>query len=277
MNTDSLRYIHSWHYEMLANQERSSFYDHLIKDHCRDKVVLEIGTGSGLLAVLEIKHGAKKVICCEENPLLALAARNLFRRLGVEEKIQLIAKKSNDIATEEIPAADVILHELFGSDPFGEDCIPTLADARRFLKNGGFFLPEKIQLIYQAIPPTPLEKKLFYADVELLEMEELLKQIHPGLREKASATSEIFKLPATSIDSLLEKPYAFEEHNPKIRGVDAVEVSFLIQHGDLQLQAAGFETTHKRQHWSPMVFYKMDVPSDHLSFAVKNQNKLTVS
>jgi predicted RNA methylase len=147
-SSSPLQYIHSWHYDMLVNQERSQFYSDLIRDNCRDKVVFEIGTGSGLLAVLAVKHGAARVICCEENPMLAMAARQLFKRLKLEDRIELIAKNSKDIVTADLPPVDIILHELFGSDPFSEEMLPTLADARRFLKPDGYFLPEKVQLIY---------------------------------------------------------------------------------------------------------------------------------
>jgi predicted RNA methylase len=273
-----LQYIHAWHYDMLANQERSQFYNELIKDNCRDKIVLEIGTGSGLLAALAIKHGAKKVICCEENPLLAFAAMQLFKRLGLEDRIQLISKKSNDIGTDDIPAVDVILHELFASDPFGEEFIPTLSDARRFLKPEGIFLPEKIQIIYQPIRGHHLPEKLYFEDIELIEMGQLLSQVHPSLRvrDRTDTVSEVYALPVVSIAELLKTPYSFVETNDKLIDVDAVEVTFLIIHQDRKLQAAVFQASEGRIHWYTLVFYKLDIQSNHLHFAVKDQVKLTV-
>jgi predicted RNA methylase len=278
IDPQELKYIHAWHYDMLINQERSQFYNDLIKDHCRDKIVLEIGTGSGLLAALAIKHGAKKVICCEENPLLAFAARQLFKRLGIEDRIQLIAMKSNDIATSEIPPVDVVLHELFASDPFGEEFIPTLKDARRFMAPDGIFLPDSIQIIYQPIRANHLPEKLYFGDIELIEMSQLLSQVHPSLRvrDRADTVSEIFSLPAVKISDLLDTPYSYTEKNDKLVDVDAVEVSFLIIHENKKFQAAQFQATEGRIHWYSLVFYKLDVHSNQLKFAVKDQVKLTV-
>lgn len=209
--------------------------------------------------------------------MLALAAQHLFRRLGVEDQIHFLPKNSKAIETHEIPPVDLVLHELFGSDPFGEDFIPTLADARRFLKPGGIFLPEQIQIIYRPIPLSDLEEKLYYGEIKLIEMEQLLKHVHPGLRQRSHGPVDVFSLPPSPIASLLDAPFSYEARDPKLAGVDAVEVSFLIQHGGKSLQAASFESVGPRRHWSPMVFYKLDVPSDKLFFSVKNQNKLTVA
>jgi 16S rRNA G966 N2-methylase RsmD len=270
--------VHAWHYDMLIHHERSQFYNDLIQDHCRDKIVLEIGTGSGLLAVLAVQHGAKRVICCEENPLLAMAAAQLFQRLGVADRIDLICKNSKNIKTEEIPQVDVILHELFGSDPFEEEMVPTLRDAKRFLKPDGIFLPEKIQLVYQPVVGQKLLKNLSFGDIQLTEMAELLSQVHPVLR--ARVKNELFPeghaLPPVSIADLLETSYTFTETNENLVDVDAVEISFRILHKDRQMLAASFDRKDERVHWFPLMFYKVDPSAKTLSFSVKDHVRLLV-
>jgi len=276
------RYIHSWHYDMLINQERSYFYNQMIKDHCKDKVVLEIGTGSGLMAALAIKHGAKQVICCEENPLLAMAAQTFFRRLGIEDKITLFTQNSKSIGTHEIPPVDVVLHELFGSDPFGEEVVPTLSDAKRFMKAEAIFLPEKIQLMYRPILQRGLPEKIFFEEFHLREMELLLSQVHPGLRNKEpdqlsdGISSTSYFLPEVSMKELTQTPYQYTENNPKLVDVDAVEVTYLIVHQGKKLQAAQFNNETTRVHWYPLVFLKLDVPSGQLRFSTKDNVKLMV-
>lgn len=274
----NLRYIHSWHYEMLTNKERNQFYSDLIKENCQGKVVFEIGTGSGLVAALCIRHGAEKVICCEENPMLAAAAKALFKRLGIENKIQLIAKNSKDIGTNEIPAVDVILHELFASDPFREEAVPTLTDAQRFLKRDGIFLPDTIQLLYQPIRGHELPMKIEFEGIELIEMEYLLSDVHPSLRkrDRALLASEVYSLPSVTMRELISKPYFYKEKNPKLCDVDAVEITYNIIHGNLKMQAAQFGTSGEREHWFPMVYYKMNIPSDELEFSVKDNVKLLI-
>lgn len=273
-----LKNMHSWHFDMLLSKERNDFYNDLIRDNCKGKVVFEIGTGSGLLSVLAVRHGASKVICCEENPLLIEAATQLFKRLGVADKIQLIEKNSNKIKTEEIPPVDVVLHELFGSDPFEEEFIPTLQDARRFMKADGIFLPDQIQIIYQAIPQGPIIKEISYDSIDLKEMNLVLPQVHPGLRVRDRSKSKTYSLPPVKIQSFLEKPYSYTHKNPELVDIDALEVTYLILHDDKVHQAAEFEniSLHQRVHWFPLIFSKMDPDADEVTFQVDNKVKLSV-
>lgn len=270
------QYIDSWHYEMLLSAERNQFYEDLIRENCKGKVVLEIGTGGGLLAVLAIRHGAEKVICCEENPAIAKAAQGLFTRLKLEDRIQLLMKNSRDIQTDEIPKADVILHELFGSDPFAEEMVPTLKDAQRFLKPGGILLPEKIQLVYKPLSNFNLPTKIVYKGIELLEMDYLISEIHPFLRvrDQAGPFGKGVLLPEVFISDLFEKPYSYIEKNKNLVGVDAIEVSYFIIHQGHRLQAAQFDAYQGRQHWETMIFSKVDVGSDQIIFSTKDHVRL---
>lgn len=273
---EASKYIHAWHYDMLANHERSQYYTDLIKENCKDKIVLEIGTGSGLVAALAVKHGAKKVYCCEENPYLADVAQKLFKRLKIEDKVQLFAKNSSQIATDEIPPVDVVLHELFGSDPFEEYMVPALKDARRFMKPAAIFLPEKIQIIYKPIYNQQLPQKLHFEDIELLEMSKLISAIHPALRVRDGDDSSYFSLPEVSVSELLEKSYSYTEKNPKLAGVDAIELTYLIKHNGRVLQAAEFNPPPGRVHWFPLTFLKQDEPSDSVTFSAQGDVQLVV-
>jgi 16S rRNA G966 N2-methylase RsmD len=273
-----LKNLHSWHFDMLLSKERNDFYNDLIKDNCKDKVVFEIGTGSGLLSVLAVRHGARKVICCEENPLLIEAATQLFQRLGVADKIQLIQKNSKDIKTEELPPVDVVLHELFGSDPFEEEFIPTLQDARRFMKPDGIFLPDQLQIIYQVVPQGPIIQELTYDGISLIEMNQILPQVHPGLRVRNRSLSKTYKLPPVKITSFLEQPYSYTHKNSDLVDIDALEVTYLILHQDKVFQAAEFATVglNQRVHWFPLIFSKMDPDADQVTFQVEDRVKLSV-
>lgn len=230
------------------------------------------------MSALAVQHGAQKVICCEENPLLASASKQLFKRLGLEDKIHFIDRNSKEISTHEIPQVDVILHELFGSDPFGEEVVPTLKDAKRFLKADGIFLPEKIQIIYRPLNDYTLPEKIHFRDIHLLEMETLLSHVHPGLRKKdlSPAGNAYFSLPEISMAELIEEPYTYTETNQALENTDAIEVSYLIIHQKNQLQAAIFNETSAHGHWYPLVFFKLDVPSKQITFSTQNDVKLMV-
>ena len=154
--------------------------------------------------------------------------------------------------------------------------VPTLRDAQRFLKPDGILLPEKIQIIYQPLATKQLSENLVFQDIELLEMTELLTQIHPSLRARPQGPENIHSLPEICVKDLLGQPYAYTEINEDLQNVDAVEVSFNIIHGKHKFQAAKFATEHGLAHWHPLYFYKLDVSSNEISFFAKDNLQLGV-
>jgi 16S rRNA G966 N2-methylase RsmD len=271
--------IHAWHYDMLIDHQRNHFYEEIIKKNCKDKVVLEIGAGSGLMSVLAIRHGAKQVICCEANPLLAKAAELLIRRMGLQDKIRLIQGFSTDIPTDSIPKVDMVLHELFASDPFAEDVIHSLRDAKRFMKPDAIFVPEGIQITYQAVQGHELRQELKFAGIELLEMTQLLGQVHPALRNNKTPGIEnkTYFLPKVSMESLVKNSYDYLETNPELVGIDAIELTYMIYDGETQMQAAPFGLLAENRHWSTLFFYKTNLDGTQLQLHLDNELKLVVN
>ncbi|WP_413292759.1 50S ribosomal protein L11 methyltransferase [Bdellovibrio sp. HCB185ZH] len=265
--------VHAWHYDMLIDHERNHFYETIIKNNCKDKVVLEIGAGSGLMSVLAIRHGAKKVYCCEANPLLAKAAELLINRMGMQDRITLIQGFSTDIPTDAIPKVDMVLHELFASDPFAEDVIHSLRDAKRFMKPDAIYVPEGIQLTYQAVHGHALRQELKFAGIELIEMTQLLGQVHPALRNNNNPgfPNKTYFLPKTSMESLVKNSFDHQETNPDLVGIDAVEVTYKIYDHETEMQAAPFGLLAENRHWSTQFFYKTNLQTDHLHFCLNEQ------
>ncbi|HEX7674073.1 MAG TPA: class I SAM-dependent methyltransferase [Bdellovibrio sp.] len=277
--TPPLSPIHAWHYDMLLDQDRNNFYERIIRENCRDKIVLEIGAGSGLMSVLAIRHGAKQVICCEKNPMLAMAAEVLINRMGLKDRITLIKQYSTEIPTEQIPKVDIVLHELFASDPFAEDVIHSLRDAKRFMKPDAIFLPEGIQIVYQAVHGHGLRQELKFAGIELKEMTQLLGQVYPALRNNQNPgfPNKTYYLPKVSMESLIKNSYDYLETNPDLIGVDAIELTYKIYQGDVEMQAAPFGLLADNRHWSTLFFYKTNLKTDKVQFSLEDEIKLLVN
>jgi protein arginine N-methyltransferase 1 len=129
----------SGHYPMIRDTVRVLSYRQAISRHCRDRTVVEIGCGSGLLSILAAKAGARRVVAIEESGIAELAAE-MFRVNGVADRIELRRANSRDVELDE--PAEVIVHEILGTDPFDEGLLPALADAReRLLAPGGRLIP----------------------------------------------------------------------------------------------------------------------------------------
>lgn len=107
-------------------------------------VVLDIGTGSGLLAMLACRGGAGRVYAVERGQILEVAWQ-LARHNGLEKCIEFIPGYSTKVELPE--RVDLVVAELIGDFGLDEGIWPVFADARRrFLKEGGRLLPDGLGL-----------------------------------------------------------------------------------------------------------------------------------
>jgi tetratricopeptide (TPR) repeat protein len=139
------RTVPEWHVPMMNEQNRNqAYFDALKAVITPNSSVFEIGTGSGLLAMMAAKLGAKKVTTCEAVPLIAETARQIIKDNQFENTIEVIAKKSVDVEMgKDMPEqADILVSEIFSSELLGEYVLPSLEDAkRRLLKPQGKIIP----------------------------------------------------------------------------------------------------------------------------------------
>ena len=88
---------------MVRDEARNAAYDAALRRAVTPGMrVLEIGTGSGLLAMMAARAGARHVYTCEVVPQIAQAAREIVARNGYAERITVLDKHSNAIAPDEI-------------------------------------------------------------------------------------------------------------------------------------------------------------------------------
>lgn len=120
----------SGHFWMVRDPVRVTSYRRAIQRHCKDRIVIEIGCGSGILSIFAAQAGARKVIAIEESRIADLAAE-MFRVNGVADRIELRRANSRDVTLDE--RGEVLIHEILGADPFTENLLPFLEDARKRL------------------------------------------------------------------------------------------------------------------------------------------------
>lgn len=137
--------IPSWHVSMLQDTARNAAFDHAIAAAVNpgDRV-LDIGTGSGLLAMMAARAGAAEVIACEMDPLLADAAARIVAQNGFRDRIRTIPRRSADLDVQRDLGGqvDVIVAEVLANNLLLEGVLPTMRDAaRRLLRPGGRIVP----------------------------------------------------------------------------------------------------------------------------------------
>ena len=131
------------YYDMSNDIHRSKRYLKAIKDIAKDKVVVDIGTGSDLnWAKASIEAGAKKVYAIEVMKDSYIKAKNLITKLNLEKKIKLINGSSMNVELPE--KVDLCVSEIIGCIGNSEGACAILQDARnRFLKPDGIMVPDK--------------------------------------------------------------------------------------------------------------------------------------
>lgn len=135
-----------YHRSMLADEARYDAYTKAVMASVKPgDVVLDIGTGTGVLAHLACLAGASRVYAVEQGPVLELA-RELSRSNGFDDRITFLEGWSTDIDLPE--QVDVIATETIGNAAFDEGIAGWVIDARkRFLRSGGVVVPRALRLI----------------------------------------------------------------------------------------------------------------------------------
>jgi hypothetical protein len=140
------------HHHMLKDELRVGAYRAAIERHCPGRRVAEIGCGSGVMSLFAARAGAISVDAIEESTI-ADAAAELFAANPCGERVTLHRGNSRDVQLGR--QAEVLIHELFGTDPFEENLLPALADAKtRFLTPDARFLPARLEVACVGIDST---------------------------------------------------------------------------------------------------------------------------
>ncbi|WP_203787414.1 50S ribosomal protein L11 methyltransferase [Longispora fulva] len=151
MHEAVIRAIPRWHFLMINDAERNaSFAAALERLMPTGSNVLDIGSGTGLLAMMAARAGAGTVTTCEGNPVLAGLARRIIARQGLSDVITVIPKMSTDLRVGvDLPArADVIVSEIVDCGLLGEGLLPVVRHAREhLLAPGGLLIPESARLV----------------------------------------------------------------------------------------------------------------------------------
>jgi hypothetical protein len=136
-------YIHE---EMLKDKVRTESYRNAIEgnpDAFKDKVVLDIGCGTGVLSIFAARAGAKHVYGID-NADIVHYARHIVKVNEFEDKITIIQGKVEEI---ELPVekVDIIISEWMGYFLLYESMLDTVLYARDkwLVKKGGLILPDK--------------------------------------------------------------------------------------------------------------------------------------
>lgn len=153
------------HTRMLNDQPRTRRFMQAIAEVVRPgDVVVDLGTGTGILAMAAARAGARKVYAIEAGPV-GEVAKKLFAANGVADRIELVAGYSTQIDLPE--RADVLVTETFGNSPLSEEVLEIVMDARqRLLKPDARVVPGSVRVFGTplSVPAEERSQYLFTPD-----------------------------------------------------------------------------------------------------------------
>ncbi|WP_158827650.1 hypothetical protein [Streptomyces sp. NRRL S-118] len=127
--------IPPWHFAMMNDQERNHAYRQAIETAVRPgDLVLDIGTGAGVTALLAARAGGQ-VFTCESNLHTAFLADRVISANGYGDRITLIPRSSTELVVgRDLPGKpDVVTAEIFDCGLIGESALHALEHAHREL------------------------------------------------------------------------------------------------------------------------------------------------
>jgi protein arginine N-methyltransferase 1 len=145
------------HEEMLRDKVRTEAYrDSIIKNKhlFKDKVILDVGTGTSILSLFAVRYGEAKMVHAVEMADIHHFARDIVHRNGYSDKITVHNGKIEDMKKKiKANSVDVIISEWMGYFLLYESMLDSILAVRDyFLKpRTGMIWPNKATMHVAAI------------------------------------------------------------------------------------------------------------------------------
>lgn len=133
------------HLRMLRDRARTEGFREAIARRVQPgAVVVDVGTGTGVLATFAARAGADRVYAIEASSMAAVA-RRIVDEAGIGDRVEVIRGRSFAVTLPR--RADLLVTETIGNDPLSEHILEIVADAKkRLLRPGAAVIPERIDV-----------------------------------------------------------------------------------------------------------------------------------
>ena len=164
---------------MLKDTVRTDAYRDFIynnKNLFKDKTVLDVGCGTGILSLFAAKAGARKVIAVDESDIIQKARVNAFEN-GLQDVIQCLHGTIESLLLP-VEKVDIIISEWMGYALLFEAMLPSVLYARdKYLAPGGLMVPSHttLRIAPYADPDYIADHLSFWRDVYGFKMSAMLE------------------------------------------------------------------------------------------------------
>ncbi|NXV87645.1 ANM7 methyltransferase, partial [Calonectris borealis] len=152
-----------------------------VKERGEKAIVLDIGTGTGLLSMMAASAGADFCYAVEVFKPMANAAVKIVEKNGFRDKIKVINKHSTEVTVgpdgDMQCRANILVTELFDTELIGEGALPTYEHAHKYLvQEGCEAVPHRATVYVQLVESKRMWSwnKLFPVHVEAEDGEKII-------------------------------------------------------------------------------------------------------
>ncbi len=135
-----------YHRRLLDDGTRLDAYDRALRELVQPgATVLDMGTGSGVLALLAARRGARRVVAVESMPVAGVA-RAVVQANGLGHIVEVV---QDDLLTMPAPEEpfDLIVSDFMGRFLVDDGMLPVMERVAGWLKPGGVFCPAAVGLL----------------------------------------------------------------------------------------------------------------------------------
>ncbi|XP_002514159.2 protein arginine N-methyltransferase 1.1 [Ricinus communis] len=260
------------HEEMLKDVVRTKTYQNVIYQNkflFKNKVVLDVGAGTGILSLFCAKAGAAHVYAVECSAMADMA-KEIVESNGFSNVVTVLKGKVEEL---ELPVAkvDIIISEWMGYFLLYENMLNTVLYARdKWLVNDGILLPDKASLFITAIEDAEYKEdkiefwnRVYGFDMSCIKKQAMMEPLVDTVDQNQVVTNcqllktmDISKM--ASGDASFTVPFKLvAERDDYIHALVAYfDVSFTRCH-----KLMGFSTGPRSRatHWKQTVLYLEDV------------------
>ncbi|KIW52976.1 hypothetical protein PV05_08583 [Exophiala xenobiotica] len=185
----------SIHESMIKDRIRTDAYRDFIYDNkslFKDKVVLDVGCGTGILSMFCAKAGARLVIAVDNSDIIDKARENVYHN-NLQDTVKCLRGKIEEV-TVPVDQVDIIVSEWMGYCLLYESMLDSVLYARdKYLAPDGLMVPSHATLRIAPLADSELKAAHidFWRDVYGFDMTAMLERAHEEVIARIADKDEL--------------------------------------------------------------------------------------